>query len=270
MTPDSPAPSNPSVMLSSAHRTHIGQTRKVNQDSLLVMEVDRVNLSRPNPLGVYAVADGLGGQQAGEVASGLVVSTIANCAQTELFKWFLDGSLVETDVLDWLRKTIAITNQMVQDRRGEAGNNMDSTLVMIVVEGQRVHVAHVGDSRVYLLPNAGSLERVTYDHSLVEQLVLARQITPAQARKHPQKNVIYRTMGQKDVEPEIRPFQLEPGDRLVLCCDGLHGMIEDEQIEAITREAASPAEAVRKLVDAANEAGGSDNISVIVVEIVTA
>lgn len=270
MTPDTPATSGPSVMLSSAHRTHVGQTRKINQDSLLVMEMDRINLSLSKPLGVYVVADGLGGQQMGEIASGIVVGAIANCAQNELFKWFNDGSLVETDVLDWLRKTISLTNQAVMEQRGGAGSNMDSTLVMMVVEGLKAYVAHVGDSRAYLLTNSGDLERLTYDHSLVEQLVLAKQITPAQARKHPQKNVIYRTMGQKDVEAEIRSFQMEPGDRLVLCCDGLHGMIEDEQLAAITRGAASPAEAAHKLVDAANDAGGSDNISVIVVEAVTA
>jgi protein phosphatase len=270
MTPDAPATPGPSAMLSSAHRTHVGQTRKVNQDSLLVMEMDRVNLSRSNPLGVYVVADGLGGQQTGEVASGLVVATIATCAQNELFKWFNDGSLVETDVLDWLRKTISLTNQAVLKKREEAGSNMDSTMVMMVVEGLKAYVAHVGDSRAYLLTNSGDLERLTYDHSLVEQLVLAKQITPAQARKHPQKNVIYRTMGQKDVEAEIRSFQMEPGDRLVLCCDGLHSMIEDEQLAALAREAVSPADAARKLVDAANEAGGSDNISVIVVEAVAA
>ena len=256
------------VLLASGHHTDLGQVRKVNQDSLLVMEMDKVNQSMPSPLGLYVVADGLGGYEGGEIASGLAVSAIARSAQSELFKNFIDGSLDEATTLNWLQAVVKRANQEVLEKRTAANSEMGSTLVMAVVNGLNLCLAHVGDSRAYRLNSSGDLERLTYDHSLVEELVKAKQLTPDQAKGHNLSSVVYKTIGQKeDVEPEVRSVELEPGDRLILCCDGLNGMISDEQITAIAHAASSPAEAAHRLVTAANEAGGRDNITAIVVEV---
>lgn len=255
------------LLLSSGYYTDLGRERKSNEDSLLVVEMDRVNLSAANPLGLYVVADGMGGQAAGEVASGLVVSTIARAAHDDLFAKYLSGVLTESYIGSWMKSAIAVANNAVLSRRAADHNNMGSTLLMVVVFGSAAYLAHAGDSRAYYLPSDGELERVTGDHSLVEQLVRSGQITVAEARTHPKRSVIYRTMGEKeDVEADTRTLELAPGDRLVLCSDGLNGMLEDDQIVAIIRAAASPVQATRQLVAAANAAGGRDNITAIVVD----
>lgn len=266
---DSSLPPRPrlAVSLTSAHHTDIGQVRTLNQDSLLVLEIDKVNQSMPGPLGLYVVADGLGGHEGGEIASGLVVSAIARSAQAELLRTFIEGALDEIATVNWIHSAIKQANQEVYEKRTAAGNDMGSTLVMAVVNGLAVCVAHVGDSRAYRLTTSGELERLTYDHSLVEELVKAKQITPAQAKDHNLGSLVYKTMGLKEeAEPEVRMLQIESGDRLILCCDGLNGMIDDERITAIAHAASSPAEAAHRLVTAANDAGGRDNITVIVVE----
>lgn len=257
----------PGLMLVSGYYTDVGRARKLNQDSLLVLEMNKVNISRPSPLGLYAVADGMGGHAAGEVASGIVVSTLARHAQSSLVSAALDGALDDDRIQQWIKSAVAAANAAVIEKRATVHSDMGSTLVMALVKDSTAHITHVGDSRAYRLTADGELERLTLDHSLVEQLVLSKRITPEQAHTHPQRNVIYRTMGDKeDMEADMRSVELNAGDRLILCCDGLNGMILDEQIAAITCAAASPAEAARRLVEAANEAGGQDNITAIVVE----
>ena len=258
----------PNVVLSCGHYTNVGQRRKQNQDSLLTMQAVQINLSDSFPLGLYVVADGMGGQAAGEVASGLVVSTLAHHAQADLFKRFVDEDLTEAHIIDWLRTTLEAANVAVMSGRALRENDMGSTLVVAVIMDNIAFLAHVGDSRAYRVDRDGDLERLTLDHSLVEQLVLAGQIPAAEARTHKRRNIVYRTMGEKDgVEVDIRKVHLEIGDRLVLCSDGLNSMIEDSQIAAIVHEAASLMDAARRLVDAANIAGGDDNITAVVVEV---
>ncbi|MBI3242840.1 MAG: serine/threonine-protein phosphatase [Chloroflexi bacterium] len=266
-TPSIPRPQL-AVLLASGHHTDIGQVRKINQDSLLVMEMDKVNQSMPSPLGLYVVADGLGGYEGGEIASGLVVTAIASLAQADLFNSFIGGALDEAATKTWLQLAVKRANEAVVEKRTGANSEMGSTLVMAVVNGLNVCLAHVGDSRAYRLNSSGELERLTYDHSLVEELVKAKQLTPAQAKSHNLGSLVYKTIGNKEeVEPDVQSVELEPGDRLILCCDGLNGMISDEQIAAIAHAAPTPAEAAHRLVTAANEAGGRDNITAIVVEI---
>jgi serine/threonine protein phosphatase PrpC len=258
----------PHVLLSCGHYTNVGQRRKINQDSLLTMQAVKVNVSDPFPLGLYVVADGMGGQAAGEVASGLVVSVLAHHAQTELFKQFVEETVNDTAIEEWLRRSLEAANQAVLQGRATRQNDMGSTLVVAVVLDCDVFIAHAGDSRAYRVNIDGELERLTLDHSLVEQLVLARQITASEARTHKRRNIVYRTMGEKEsLEVEVKRHILEVGDRLVLCSDGLNSMIEDADIAAITRKAPSVMDAARLLVNAANEAGGEDNITAVVVEV---
>jgi protein phosphatase len=143
---------------------------------------------------------------------------------------------------------------------------MGSTLVMAVVDGLKVFYAHVGDSRGYVIDRQG-IRRITTDHSLVERLIATGQIRREDARIHPQRNVIYRTIGDKSmVEVDVNTITLEPGNKVLLCSDGLWEMVEDDYMYKLVQESVSPQAACEKLVAAANAAGGDDNITVIIVE----
>jgi protein phosphatase len=142
---------------------------------------------------------------------------------------------------------------------------MGTTVVAALIIGNRGHIAHVGDSRAYRI-NTQGMERLTVDHSLVESLVVANRLSPEKAREHPQVNVIYRTIGdQHQVAVDINPVYLDQGDTLLLCSDGLTGMLTDETIFQLVSGAAHPQAACDALVEAANQAGGDDNITVIVI-----
>ncbi|HEX9019032.1 MAG TPA: SpoIIE family protein phosphatase, partial [Anaerolineaceae bacterium] len=167
-----------------------------------------------------------------------------------------------------LKETVEAVNKHVFDLRKSSGTDMGSTLVMAMLDGPRAYIAHVGDSRAYLV-NSREIRRLTVDHSLVERLVATGQIRREEAQHHPQKNVIYRTIGDKprlDVDASV--VDLSVGDRLMLCSDGLCGLVEDGQMQKLVMGAPSPQAACEALVSAANAAGGDDNISVIVVEII--
>jgi protein phosphatase len=239
----------------------------LNEDSLLTIQFDKYLESIPNPMGVYVVADGMGGHSAGEVASGTIVNTIGQMALSDLMG--PDGQSNAKEHCKWIVKAMQSANKAVYDMGKKMGSDMGSTIVMAVADGNTVCIGHVGDSRAYLINDQG-ITPLTTDHSLVERLIDTGQITREEARRHPQRNVIYRTMGDKpklDVDTTSREFN--PGDRLLLCSDGLNGMVEDETIRKIVMESArSPQEACNLLVDAANAAGGDDNITVVVLEMI--
>ena len=247
-------------------RTDVGRERTLNEDSLYVLDFTRIQQSISRPIGVYVVADGMGGHSAGEVASGTIVSTIAKKAGE------LSASLAISeagqDLMQWLSYAVDAANQAVYDMRKSAGTDMGSTLVMAILDGNINYLAHVGDSRAYLI-NGQGIRQLTVDHSLVERLVATHQITREEARRHPQRNVIYRTIGDKPkVEADFSTNSLAVGDKLLLCSDGLSGMVEDEMIRKIVMEQSnSSQDACTKLIAAANQAGGTDNITAIVVEI---
>src|SRR5258706_7939041 len=163
----------PNVVLSGGHYTNVGQRRKQNQDSLLTIQAVKINISDAFQVGLYVVADGMGGQASGEVASGLVVSTLAHHAQSELFKRFAEEDLNDGQIIDWLHSATEAANVSVINGRSQRENDMGSTLVMAVVMDSTAFIAHVGDSRAYRIDRDGDMERLTLDHSLVEQLVLA-------------------------------------------------------------------------------------------------
>jgi serine/threonine protein phosphatase PrpC len=247
----------------------VGRSRQLNEDSLLTLELARIRRSISEPLGLYVVADGMGGHAAGDVASALVVDTLARKAVSELWMDYLVDSGSAPDVSAWLKLAVQEANQAVFGRRRASTNDMGTTMVAAIVccaKGTAT-IAHVGDSRAYVI-NKDEIRQVTSDHSLVQRLVQLGQLTPQEARTHPQRNVIYKNLGDKPrIEPDITEISLGPEDRLLLCSDGLSGMITDDVIQQIVISASSPQEACRQLVIAANEAGGEDNISVIVVHL---
>jgi serine/threonine protein phosphatase PrpC len=245
--------------------TNVGLERNLNEDSLASVEFSRVLQSISLPLGLFAVADGMGGHSAGEVASGTIANTITQRALT------LNPLLPVSpeDALKWLKETVEAANRAVYDLRKKAGTDMGSTLVVALLDGVQATLANVGDSRIYRV-SPQSIEQLTTDHSLVERLIASGQLSREEARYHPQRNVVYRTIGDKpNVEVETSIHTLAPGDHLLLCSDGLTGMIEDRIIQKLILDAPSPQEACERLISAANAAGGEDNITAIVIQIIT-
>jgi serine/threonine protein phosphatase PrpC len=243
-------------------RTDVGLQRQLNEDGLLSIFVDQVTETSTGPLGLFAVADGMGGHSAGEVAAQLTLDIVREKAVSELF-----GATNDQPTFDrWIPEIIAAANAEVYLRRKQAGNDMGSTIVFAVVAGDDAYIGNVGDSRAYVI-DRDSIRQITTDHSLVERLIAVGTITPEEARTHPQRNVIYRTIGDRpDIEADVFSQCVEPGQYLLLCSDGLSGMITDQEILDVVRQAASPQEACDRLVQAANDAGGGDNISVILIQ----
>jgi protein phosphatase len=222
--------------------TDIGLVREGNEDSYLVDE----------PL--FAIADGMGGHRGGEVASRLALETIE-----ALFRRG-EGALAEQ---------VQEANRAVFERsstdRAVAG--MGTTLTAALVEGERVRLAHVGDSRAYLLRD-GQLRMLTEDHTLVHQMVQQGEITEAEAERHPQRSVVTRALGMDStVTVDEAIVDLRPGDRLLICSDGLTSMVDDGAIASILRRQTDPQRAAAALVEAANKGGGVDNTTVIVIAV---
>lgn len=230
--------------LSWGARTDVGLVRDHNEDSFLCRA----------PL--FAVSDGMGGHAAGEVASSIAIQTIAREAPATADSAAL-GAAVETANLDVIAAP--------ESGRGREG--MGCTATACVIEDDRMAVAHVGDSRLYLL-HKGTLVRVTHDHSFVEELVDAGEITADEARVHPSRSVITRALGSDpDMYADHFTLDVEAGERVVLCSDGLSSMIGDAEIEDICVTSASPQTCADALASAALVAGGHDNVTVIVVDI---
>ena len=225
-----------------AFRSDTGRQRNANEDSFFVRAP------------IFVVADGMGGAQAGEVASK---------AAADAF----DVDLGEASPERVLRETIDAANRKIHDlaRADPSRAGMGTTLTAAIVNAEREEVAigHVGDSRAYRL-RAGRLEQLTRDHSLVEEMRRKGQITDAQAEDHPQRSIITRALGpEPDVEPDVQTVPAAPGDVFLLCSDGLTTMLDEERVAKLLGGATSLDAAVRALVDEANRAGGRDNITAL-------
>ncbi len=248
------------------HKSDIGRQRGTNEDSLIAFDFVCVNKSISRGIGLYAIADGMGGHEGGEIASGMLVRVLARLAAEE----WLPRAVAEDqtfDAADWLGDSVQAGNEAIYEWSHEAGFEMGTTVVAVLIESDQACIAHVGDSRAYRINGAG-IEQLTVDHSLVESLVAANQISREEARTHPQANVIYRTVGDNPhVVVDQKRLTLAPGDFLLLCSDGLSGMLTDEMIREIILGASSPQAACDALVEAANRAGGEDNCTVIIVEL---
>jgi PPM family protein phosphatase len=234
-----------------AAATDVGRMRKNNEDSYLS--------SQP----VAAVADGMGGHSAGEVASAIAIEELA--ALRNRGPWEN-----ETAATDDLKQAILRANRRIRETaaRDRKLNGMGTTLVALLEDGDMVHVANVGDSRGYLL-RQGELSQVTVDHSLVQELVDDGRLSPEDAERHPQRSVITRALGiDREVEFDLFTYKLQVGDRLLLCSDGLSDVVEPAQIRKVLLRVPNAQRAARELVTVANEQGGPDNITVIVVDAV--
>ena len=225
-------------------RTDVGCLRDHNEDSLAV--------SPP----LYVVADGMGGHAAGEVASEIAVNTIVATVPAHADAQGLADAVVEAN-----REVIEASH----DERGREG--MGCTVTAAMLEGERLVIAQVGDSRAYLM-HKGELQQVTRDHSLMAELIEAGDITPEEARVHPKRSVITRALGSDPLmQPDIYELNVEAGDRLLLCSDGLSTMLTDDKIASTLSRIGDAQRCASQLVNEAIEAGGYDNITVIVVDI---
>lgn len=246
-----------------------GRVRQNNEDALLVFEMTRVQESRGVPIGLYLVADGMGGHQAGEVASSTIQKIVT---ERVLNAEVIPGLRFTTRRLDAtpesvLRSAIQEANRILHAQARAKGNNMGATLTVALIIGDTATIANVGDSRTYLL-RGEQLRPITADHSLVASLLAAGVIQPEEIRSHPQRNVILRNLGDKpEVEVDIFSQPLQRGDQLILCSDGLWEMVLDEKIKQLVRTTpGGPQAACQALLKAANAAGGEDNVTVIVVK----
>jgi protein phosphatase len=239
------------MRLAAIGASDVGRKRRHNEDAFLVMP----------EAGLFAVADGLGGHASGEVASRMAVDELANRFGG------LEGAPGER-----LRAAFALANDAIH-RRSQADahlSGMGTTLVAAHLgDGGMLTVAHVGDSRAYLFRD-GQLRGLTEDHSLLQDFIRQSRPTPEEIEAYPHKNVIVRAVGMREtVEVDVSTVEVQEGDLLLLCCDGLFGMLPDEEMAEILRlEGSEILRANQLLVDAANRAGGADNVTSVLVEVV--
>lgn len=230
--------------MKAAGRTDRGKVRELNEDSFGYND------------NIYVVADGMGGHQAGEVASAIAVETILKTAITG-------------EIKAALKKTLAEANQTIftQSEQSKEFNGMGTTIAVLFLDDGQAFVTHIGDSRVYYLSN-NNLKQLTSDHSLVNELVKTGEITVEEAKSHPQRNILTQALGSNEVlDPKIIKIQVSKGDKFLLCSDGLTGSIPESHIRELMSLEEEPEAIVNRLIDSANELGGADNITALLVEI---
>jgi len=242
----------------------VGRVRTANEDSIIALTgLQQADSTLPY-FGLFIVADGMGGHELGERASRLAAQTFARHVLTHFATLWLGGagSEEQLSIQEILQGAMIAANQSVLRHFPGSGTTLTAALMF----SNQLFLAHVGDSRAYLV--GPEIKQVTRDHSLVQRLIDIGQMTPDEATRFAQRNVLLRAIGQTDeLEPEFLSLPWEPGARLVICSDGLWGPLDDARILATVTQAGTPQGACDTLVQLANAAGGPDNISVICVEL---
>jgi serine/threonine protein phosphatase PrpC len=246
------------LRLAAAGLTDVGRRRERNQDNTTHhVPTDEAELAKKGAL--FVVCDGMGGHAAGEVAAEIGVNAIRDT-------YFAS---TKTDIIDGLADAIRTANERIFEHASEHPElaGMGTTCVALLIHGGRAYFVNIGDSRAYLARD-GKLRQVTLDHSWVAEQVRAGVLTEEQARVHAHRNVITRSLGtQPNVNADLFIEKLREGDRILLCSDGLHGYVEEDAIERTVVRSAQPDESVQALVDMANENGGPDNITAVLVQL---
>jgi serine/threonine protein phosphatase PrpC len=246
--------------------SHIGKKREHNEDAFFTLECTLKQNDEMMPFGLFIIADGMGGHQAGDVASALATRVVAHSLMRQVYLPFLrdeerDSSRppINEALIDALSEASLAVYEAVPD----AGTTLTAALIV----GTHAYIGHVGDSRAYLVTEKG-LQQITQDHSLVARLIELGQATPEEAMTHPQRNVLYRALGQGGSMEVDTYFQLLPaGSQLLLCSDGLWGAAPEREMAALIAAAPSPQIACRRLIEAAITHGGEDNITMILIAI---
>ena len=239
-------------MLQAFSVTDIGKRRQLNQDYVFAQETPLGNLAN-----LFLVADGMGGHNAGDYASRYAVETVVREVK---------GSFEKSPVRI-LGKAIKVANDQIRRKAGEDVSlyGMGTTMVAATLIGHYLQVANVGDSRLYIVND--EIRQITRDHSLVEEMVRMGGLDREAARNHPDKNIITRAIGARDtIEIDFFHEELKSGDLVLMCSDGLTNMLEDEEIGRILKTPGTIEERAERLIDAANQNGGRDNIAVILID----
>lgn len=236
-----------------AARTDVGRLRSHNEDAFLAVP----------EAGAFAVADGLGGHAAGEVASGLAIHVLGQ-------RFAGNGAAASSGpgLREALAEAIREANARIRRSAGADASlaGMGTTLTALLLEDGRYLIGHVGDSRAYLL-RSGKLRRLTRDHTYVQEMVEGGRLTDEEARRHPRSSLLTRALGiEADVEVSMYEGEARPGDRYLLATDGLTGMVSEQELRALVSRGEELETVAHGLVDAANAAGGTDNITVVVVD----
>jgi len=249
-------------------RSDTGRVRALNEDSTLALVLSSAREAALSQIGLFVVADGMGGHEAGEVASQIAIRAFGRVVMEHVLQPELEGQgLTPHEIHAWMRKAMETANDQVYLERQKRDNDMGTTVTAAVIVDWALYLAHVGDCRAYRWGEAG-LEQLTTDHSIVASMVAAGTAQPDEVYTHPQRSVIYRCIGDRPtVDVDLVNIASNPGDRIVLCSDGLWEMVRDEGIEEVMLSEPDPQTACDVLVHQANLAGGVDNISVIVVQL---
>lgn len=238
-------------MIKTAYLTDTGRKRELNEDYVYASEKPVGNL--PN---LFIVADGMGGHNAGDFASDFTVTTMVEEIEASFEK---NPSII-------FQKAISVANQKLREIAANdlSKRGMGTTVVAATCLGKYLQVANVGDSRLYVVNN--TIKQITTDHSYVEEMIRRGNLQRENARSNPNKNIITRAVGAKnEIQADIYVVELKPGDLLLMCSDGLSNMLEDEEMRMIIKRQRDIVEMAEELVKAANENGGKDNISVILI-----
>lgn len=252
--------------LTFGQHTDVGQIRTNNQDAIMSLLTTSNSSDEQPEFGVFVVADGMGGHHDGEKASALTTRVITHYVSNAILMPMLiklEQDSERPTISEIIQKAVQYANERVSNEVPDGG----TTATVAAIMGDLAYIGHVGDSRAYLIAN-DMIEQLTRDHSLVQRLIELEQLTPAEAAEHPQRNVLYRAIGQSDtIEVEATSRRLMPGSRLLICSDGLWNLVPEDEIKSTVLSSPSPQSASETLVKLANDRGGPDNISVILVRV---
>jgi len=245
----------------------VGKQRELNEDSVLALTTTMAGNSGNLPFGLYIVADGMGGHQFGEVASNAAIRTVAGYVLRKFHPYLFQ---IKTDTMDEsfqeiMQTAVGEAQRAIQREAPGSGTTLTAALIV----GQQMTVAHVGDSRAYFIFPDGRIETITRDHSLVKRLEELGHITPEEAANYPHRNVLYRALGQGEIlDPDIFTVGFPQPGYLMICSDGLWGVVAEQDLVRSIVDAPNLQRACQNLVSAANAAGGPDNISVVLVQLI--
>lgn len=243
-----------------------GIQRTNNEDALYTLAGNVLSDGRAIKFGLFIIADGMGGHENGELASSLAIEIFSEHIVKAIYVPLLaqTGNQIDRSIQEIMGEGVIMSHQAI--KRAALGGG--TTLTALLVIGDQATLAHVGDSRAYSLSVDGKLDLLTHDHSLVKRMEEIGQLSPDEASVHPKRNLLYRAVGQGDnLEADITSFSLVEGSTLMLCSDGLWGVVDENVLADALRKSAEPRILCQSLVDAANTAGGPDNISVIMIRL---
>jgi protein phosphatase len=244
----------------------VGKQRDHNEDALFTLTTNLASSQSQIPMGLYVVADGMGGHKHGEIASGIAVRSFGTQIIHKVFMSLLSHkpSPPDESIQEIMQYGVQEAHRMIIKEAPGAG----TTLTSVFILGEQMTIAHIGDSRVYHVAEDGSTQVLTRDHSLVMRMIELGQLTADEAAVHPQRNVLYRALGQGEPsDPDISTSRLPKSGYLLVCSDGLWGVVDEDEIVRLVTSSSSPQDACQKLIEAANEAGGPDNITAILVHL---